>query len=371
YYAEDYHQPTDEPQYIQYDHAARIGRFLHDVMMAIAMTAGKVTYVGTGVDIMRYIGKKTEVIDLNGAFAMPGFIEGHAHFTGIGEAKLGLELMPTKSWDEIVAMVGEAAKKARPGQWIVGRGWHQEKWTSAPSPNVEGFPLHASLDAVSPNNPVVLTHASGHASFVNGLALTLSNITRDTPNPSGGEILKDKDGNPTGLLRERASGLVKRGAGEPAPTPAEMAERSLRVIELADQELSQKGITTFHDAGAGTATIDGYKAAIAAGKLKTRMYAMIEGSPAMLAANLDKYRMIEGLDNHLTVRAIKVHFDGALGSRGAWMLEPYTDKPDSSGLNTAPIPDVKATAKLAIDRNYQLNTHAIGDRANREILNIY
>ena len=338
---------------------------------AIAIAAGKVLYVGSGIDIMRYIGKKTEVIDLNGAFAMPGFIEGHGHFTGIGEAKLGLELMHTKSWDEIVAMVGEAAKKARPGQWIVGRGWHQEKWTGAPSPNVEGFPLHASLDAVSPNNPVVLTHASGHASFVNGLALSLSNITRDTPNPSGGEILKDKDGNPTGLLRERASGLVKRGAGEPAPTPAEVAERNLRVIELADQELSQKGITTFHDAGSGTATIDGYKAAIAAGKLKTRMYAMIEGSPAMLAANLDKYRMIGGLDNHLTVRAIKVHFDGALGSRGAWMLEPYTDKPDSSGLNTAPIPDVKATAKLAIDHNYQLNTHAIGDRANREILNIY
>ena len=338
---------------------------------AIAMTAGKVTYVGTGVDIMRYIGKKTEVIDLNGALAMPGFIEGHGHFTGIGEAKLGLELMHTKSWDEIVAMVGEAAKKARPGQWIVGRGWHQEKWNAAPQPNVEGFPLHASLDAVSPNNPVVLTHASGHASFVNGLALKLSNITRDTPNPSGGEILKDQDGNPTGLLRERASGLVKRGAGEPAPTAAERAERSLRVIELADQELSQKGITTFHDAGTGTATIDAYKAAIAAGKLKTRMYVMIEGSPAMLAANLDKYRMIEGLDDHLTVRSIKVHFDGALGSRGAWMLEPYTDKPDSSGLNTAPIPDVKATAKLAIDHNFQLNTHAIGDRANREILNIY
>ncbi len=338
---------------------------------AIAMTAGKVTYVGTGVDIMRYIGKKTEVIDLNGALAMPGFIEGHGHFTGIGEAKLGLELMHTKSWDEIVAMVGEAAKKARPGQWIVGRGWHQEKWNAAPQPNVEGFPLHASLDAVSPDNPVVLTHASGHASFVNGLALKLSNITRDTPNPSGGEILKDQDGDPTGLLRERASGLVKRGAGEPAPTAAERAERSLRVIELADQELSQKGITTFHDAGTGTATIDAYKAAIAAGKLKTRMYVMIEGSPAMLAANLDKYRMIEGLDDHLTVRSIKVHFDGALGSRGAWMLEPYTDKPDSSGLNTAPIPDVKATAKLAIDHNFQLNTHAIGDRANREILNIY
>lgn len=349
---------------------------------AIAVTGDKVTYVGTSIEIQRYIGKKTQVIDLGGAFAMPGFIEGHGHFTGVGEAKLGLELMPTKSWDEIVAMVGEAAKKARPGQWIVGRGWHQEKWSGAPSPNVEGFPLHASLDAVSPNNPVVLTHASGHASFANGMALKLSNVTKDTPNPNGGEILRDKDGNPTGLLRERASGLIRRGAGEPAPTPAEIAERNMRVIELADQESSAKGITSFHDAGASFATVDRYKEAITAGKLHTRMYVMVDGSPATLAAGLDKYRMIGGLDNHLTVRSIKVHFDGALGSRGAWLLEPYADIPDPYldgkgqplsrvGLNTAPVPDVQATAKLAIEHNYQLNTHAIGDKANRVALDIY
>ncbi len=164
---------------------------------------------------------------------------------------------------------------------------------------------------------------------------------------------------------------MKRGAGEPAPTAVERATRDLRVIELADQEASSKGITTFHDAGTSFAQVDRYKQAIAAGKLNTRMYVMVEGPPAALAAGLDQYRMLNGLDNHLTVRSIKVHFDGALGSRGAWMLEPYSDKPDSSGLNTAPIPDVKATAKLAIDHHYQLNTHAIGDRANREILNIY
>ena len=155
---------------------------------AIAVTGGKVTFVGSNAEIAKYVGPKTEVIDLAGATAIPGLIEGHGHFTGVGEAKLGLELMPTKSWDEIVAMVGEAAKKARPGQWIVGRGWHQEKWSKTPSPNVEGFPMHASLDAVSPNNPVILTHASGHASFANGMALKLSNITKDTQNPNGGEI---------------------------------------------------------------------------------------------------------------------------------------------------------------------------------------
>jgi predicted amidohydrolase YtcJ len=338
---------------------------------AIAVTGGKVTFVGSDAEIQRYVGPKTDVIDLAGQLAIPGFIEGHGHFLGIGEGKLGLELMPTKSWDDIVAMVGEAAKTARPGQWIVGRGWHQEKWSSTPTPNVEGFPMHASLDAVSPNNPVVLTHASGHASFANGMALKLSNITKDTPNPNGGEILRDAAGNPTGLLRERAAGLVRRGAGEPAPTADENRARGERVIALADKEVTSKGITSLHDAGNSFSTADRYKAAYEAGTLNVRLYMMAEGSPETLAANLDKYRMIGALDNRLTVRSIKVHFDGALGSRGAWLLEPYLDKPDSTGLNTAPVPDVKATAKLAIDHNYQLNTHAIGDRANREILNIY
>lgn len=338
---------------------------------AVAILGDTIEYVGSTADMMRFTGKSTQVIDLAGAFVMPGFIEGHGHFTGIGEAKLGLELMPTRSWDEIVAMVGEAAKKARPGQWIVGRGWHQEKWSQVPFPNNEGFPMHESLDAVSPNNPVILTHASGHATFANGMALRLSGITKDTKSPAGGDILRDKDGNPTGLLRERASSLIKRGAGEPVPTPAEAAARAMRVIELADQELAAKGITSFHDAGAGFAQVDRYRDAITAGTLHTRMYVMVDGSPATLAANLAKYRMVGALQNHLTVRSIKVHFDGALGSRGAWLLGPYADKADSTGLNTAPVPDVEATAKLALQYDYQLNTHAIGDKANRVTLDIY
>jgi predicted amidohydrolase YtcJ len=328
---------------------------------AIAIKGDKIEFVGTNAEVQKYIGPNTQVIDLAGALAIPGFIEGHGHFSGVGAAKLGLELMPTKSWDEIVAMVGEAAKKAKPGQWIIGRGWHQEKWSKTPSPNVEGFPTHASLDAVSPNNPVKLTHASGHAAFVNAKALELAKITKDTKNPEGGEILRDKDGNATGLLRERASGLV--AAGSPG-TPEQM-------LTMADAEAISKGITTFHDAGTDLRTIDAMKALGESGRLNTRLYVMIEGAPSLLAANLDKYRMVGAISNHLTVRSIKVHFDGALGSRGAWMLEPYTDKPDSTGLNTAPIPDVKATAKLAIDHNYQLNTHAIGDKANRVILDIY
>ena len=180
-----------------------------------------------------------------GSCVTPGFIEGHGHFTGVGEAQLNLNLMNVTSWDAIVAMVGEAVKTAKPGQWIVGRGWHQEKWTSAPTPNVEGFPTHASLDRVSPDNPVVLTHASGHASFVNGKAMELSGITKATTNPAGGEVLKDATGEPTGLLRETAEGLIH----QTPPSPEERQARARKVLELADREVLSKGITSFQDAG--------------------------------------------------------------------------------------------------------------------------
>jgi predicted amidohydrolase YtcJ len=172
---------------------------------AIAIRNGRILAVGSNEDIAGYLAPSTQILELGGQFAMPGFIEGHGHFTGIGESRLILDLLPTTSWDQIVQMVAHAVASARPGQWIVGRGWHQEKWTRPPQPALEGFPTHASLDAVSPKNPVVLTHASGHASFVNQAAMAVSNITRTTPNPDGGEILKDVSGNPTGLLRETAA----------------------------------------------------------------------------------------------------------------------------------------------------------------------
>ena len=336
---------------------------------AIAINGDTIVALGTNAEIQRYIGPATQVIDLNGQMAMPGFVEGHGHFNGIGQAKLGLELMNTKSWDEIVRMVGEAAAKARPGQWIVGRGWHQEKWSSTPQPNVEGFPTHASLDAVSPNNPVVLTHASGHASFVNKKAMELSDITAATANPRGGEILKDKAGNPTGLLRETASGLVRRGAGQPAPTAEERAAEAERVVELANDEILAKGVTSFQDAGSSFTDVERFKRMIDDGRLKARLWVMIRGGGS--PEQLSRGRLIDYGNKHLTVRAIKVSIDGALGPRGAWLLAPYSDKVDSAGLNTAQLETVKATAQLAINHGYQLCLHAIGDRANREVLNIY
>lgn len=335
---------------------------------AIASRGGAIVAVGTNAEVARFVGPATQVIELNGQFAMPGFIEGHGHFTGIGEGKLNLELMSTKSWDEIVHMVALAVEKAKPGQWIIGRGWHQEKWTSTPQPNVEGFPTHASLDKVSPNNPVILTHASGHASFANAKAMQLSNITAATANPSGGEILKDAKGQPTGLLRETASRLIRRGAGAPAPTPAEAEARDYQILELADREVISKGITSFQDAGSSFEVVDRVKRAIDAGRMNVRLWMMIRGgTPQTLTAG----RVIGYGNNQLTVRAIKITADGALGSRGAWLLEPYSDKPDSSGLATTPVDQMRQMAQAAIDAGYQVCIHAIGDRANREVLNVY
>ncbi len=338
---------------------------------ALAAANGRIVALGSNDDIAKYVGPSTQVIELNGQLAIPGFIDGHAHFTGIGDNKINLDLMGTKSWDEILHMVAQAVEAAKPGEWIYGRGWHQEKWTATPTPNVEGFPTHASLDAVSPDNPVVLTHASGHASFVNAKAMELSSITRSTPNPTGGEILKDTDGNPTGLLRETASGLVRRGAGEPRPTPAEAEAKARRVLELADQEVISKGITTLVDAGSDFGVIDRMKRLIDEGRIHVRLWVMARTGLEALAQNLDRYRVIGYGDNHLTVRAIKMYMDGALGSRGAWLLAPYADKPDSTGLNTTPLDEIRRGAQLAIDHDYQMCIHAIGDRANREVLDIY
>jgi predicted amidohydrolase YtcJ len=346
---------------------------------ALAARNGAIVFVGSDADVARYVGPNTQVIDLAGQTAVPGLIEGHGHFTGVGENKINLDLMSTKSWEEIVHMVAMAVEKAKPGQWIIGRGWHQEKWSSTPQPNVEGFPTHLSLDKVSPNNPVILTHASGHASFANAKALELSDITRATANPNGGEILKDKNGEPTGLLRETASRLVKRGAGEPTPTPAEAEARNQKILELADQEAISKGITSFQDAGSAFEVIDRVKRMIDAGKMNVRLWMMVrEYDPKQLAAN----RTIGYGSNMLTVRAIKITADGALGSRGAWLLEPYSDLPAPAagagaaatsrvGLATTPVDVMAQRAQIALDAGYQMCIHAIGDRANREVLNIY
>ncbi len=343
------------------------------VVQALAARGDRIVALGSDAEARKWIGPKTRVIDLHGMLAIPGFIEGHGHFTGLGEFRLGLDLRQARTWDDIVAQVGRAAKQAPPGEWIVGRGWHQSKWVRPPQPNVEGFPLHASLDAVSPNNPVLLEHASGHAAFVNAKAMEEAGITRATKNPPGGEVLHDAQGNPTGLLREAAQGLVSRAraAAEARQTPAERAAHLRRVIELASDECLAKGITSFEDAGSPFSTVDTMKRMAENHELRLRIWMMLREPNAELAPKLDQYRMIGVGGNFFTVRAIKKFMDGALGSRGAWLLEPYSDKPDSTGFNEEPPADIRKTAELAIQHGYQLCVHAIGDRANRETLNIF
>ena len=337
------------------------------VAQAIAVRGDRITALGSDREVAQWIGPSTQVIDLHGMLAIPGFIEGHGHFTGVGEFRMGLDLREARTWDDIVAQVARAAKQAKPGDWIVGRGWHQSKWDHAPDPNVEGFPLHASLDKVSPDNPVLLTHASGHASFVNAKAMQLAGVTRDTANPPGGEILKDGAGNPTGLLRERASSLASTVYGGWQASHADLAKE----IKLATDECLSKGITSFEDAGSPPATVDVFRAMAGKGDLRIRLWVMLRASNAVLQGDLDKYRTIGAGGEHLTVRAIKRYMDGALGSRGAWLLAPYDDKPDSTGLNVEDPADIRQAGELALAHGYQLCVHAIGDRANRETLNIY
>jgi hypothetical protein len=340
---------------------------------AVAISGYTIAAVGSNDEIARYVGPNTQVIDLDGGLAIPGFIEGHGHYMGLGESKMQLDLTTAKNWDDIVAMVAEAARQARPGEWIRGRGWHQEKWDRVPRPNVEGVPLHQSLDRVSPNNPVSLTHASGHAGFVNGKALELAGITRATRNPPGGEIIRDAAGNPTGLLRETAQGLVGRAMAEARArmTPEEVDARNREAVRLAGADAVSKGVTSFHDAGASFGAVDLFKRLDAEQALPLRLYVMVRENDSVLAEKAGPYRTV-GRDNaFLTVRAIKVTIDGALGSHGAWMLAPYDDLPNSTGLNTIPLERLRRTAEIAMQHGYQLNTHAIGDRANREVLNVY
>ena len=342
-------------------------------VQALAVSGDRVIAVGSNEEIKSYITQKTEVIDLEGKMAIPGFIDGHGHFTGLGRSKMVLNFMEVKDWDEVVAMTKEALKKAKPGEWIFGRGWHQEKWDKIPEPNVDGLPFHHTLSKVSPDNPVLFTHASGHASFANAKAMELAGITKDTQDPPGGEIVKDSEGNPIGAFRETAQRLLRRASNHylESRTPEEIGAEQLRGIELAVQECLSNGVTSFHDAGSSFETIDLFKKLAEEGKLGIRLWVMIRDSNERLKERLCEYKIIGLGKNHLTVRAIKRSLDGALGPHGAWLLKPYEDLPSSTGLNTSTVDSVKETARIAIENDFQFCVHAIGDRANQETLNIF
>ena len=332
---------------------------------ALAVRGDRIVALGGDDEIVAYIGEGTEVVDLAGQLAIPGFIEGHGHFLGVGGAQMQLRLADAKNWDEIVALVAVAVAEAQPGQLIRGRGWHQEKWDPLPEPNVGGFPLHDQVSEVSPDHPVILTHASGHATFANARAMELSGVTRETPDPEGGEVLRDVRGNAIGVFTETAGRLL-RGASADATPPSPR-----RQAELAVEEALRKGITSFQDAGSSFATVDLLKEMVDDGSLGIRLWVMLRESNESLAERGAEYRMVGYGDERLTVRAIKRSIDGALGSRGAWLLEPYSDSPDSAGLNTTAVESIEETAAWAIANDFQVCVHAIGDRANRETLDIF
>lgn len=358
---------------------------------ALAVQGGRIVAIGSDADIQPYIGKSTQVLDLTGMTAVPGFIEGHGHFLELGDSLMQLDLTQAKDWDSIVAMVAAAVKKAKPGDWIIGRGWHQEKWTHAPQPNVDGYPLHASLDAVSPRNPVMLTHASGHGVFVNAVVLKMVGIDKGSADPEGGQIVKDASGDPIGFLRDNAMDPVHEALDSAIKKRGEKANEEYvrQAASLASQDALAKGITGFVDQGESFAALDQLKQLAGAGALPLRLYAQVDPGNSdyglEAAAQYRKYppleqlkrflpahRVVDYADGFFTVRAVgEVYSDGALGTHTAWFLKPYDDLPGSSGVSVLAPKDIRAWADAALAAGYQVTTHAIGDRANREVLDVY
>jgi hypothetical protein len=337
---------------------------------AVAVKNGMIMATGSKAEIMKLQGDDTEMVDLQGQTMTPGFIESHAHMMGVGYNKLELDLMYVKTYDELVEKVAEAVEKAQPGDWITGRGWHQDKWIEKPDHMVKGFQTHDKLSEVSPNNPVWLRHASGHAAFANAKAMELAGVNNLSIESlqgevEGGEIIKDELGNPTGVFTERAASIVGK------LVPAETEERAEQALQMAIDECLRLGITSFHDAGSGQDFIDRLQRFKDQGKLKVRMYTMLTGrSPQLLEEWYKKGPMID--PDHLhTVRSIKLNCDGALGPRGAWLLEEYTDRPGHYGHETLPMETVTEVSEKALASGFQVCSHAIGDRANREILDRY
>ncbi len=340
---------------------------------AIALLDGRIAAIGERSEIESLIGKSTQIVDAAGMTVTPGLIDSHLHLIGLGQSLQMLDLSQANSWEKIESLVVEASLRLPKGTWIEGRGWHQSKWTSPPKGNVDGYPQHSALSAAVPDHPVVLTHASGHASFANGAAMKLAGVDRNTPDPKGGEVLKDSDGNPIGVFRENAQSLIRRAQ---ARTTERLSDEQslasmLTQLQLAGKECLKHGITGVHDAGSSFATARQFKRFAESGQLPLRMAVMIREGSDSLAAQLDAHRLESVGDGFLCVRSVKVSIDGALGPHGAWLLEPYSDLSTSAGLNTVAIDELKSIAKLCKKHDWQLCVHAIGDRANREVLNVY
>lgn len=338
---------------------------------AVATKNNRILFAGTLEEAEAYQGAETTLIDLEGKTMTPGLIEGHGHFMGLGYNEMNLDLMNTTSYQEIVDAVAQRVKTTEPGEWITGRGWHQSKWEEMPEETVKGFQTHDLLSSVSPDNPVYLWHASGHAGFANAKAMEIAGLKLlpqegiDEFEVEGGEVIRDALGRPTGVFNERAQTLITRQIPESTP------ETDRKAFELAVAACQRDGITGFHDAGIGRETIALFEEMKAEGKMNVRLYTMLTGWDKELLEEWYESGPRVDPDHLLTIRSVKLNCDGALGSRGAWLLESYSDRPGHFGHETLPMDFVKETALNGLQHGFQVCSHAIGDRANREILDRY
>jgi predicted amidohydrolase YtcJ len=326
---------------------------------AVAIGGGRVILVGTNEEVGRHIGDSTEVIDLAGATVLPGLVDAHVHLARIGEREITLNLEGLTSLDAFLAKVKERVDQAAPGEWIAGRGWIETFW----SPPV--FPTRQDLDRIAPNNPVVLTRADGHASIANSAALRLAGITRATRAPAGGAINVDARGEPTGMLIDAAQGLVRR-----LVPPASDADRDRQIVLGAEREV-QLGWVQVQDAHGSLDEVARMRRLYGEGRIKLRIYKAISGPSADADSLIRLGPSVDEFDGRFTVRTIKAVMDGALGSRGAALLAPYADDPGTTGLITTDTARLRPMLEAALRAGIQVETHAIGDRGNRILLDMY
>jgi predicted amidohydrolase YtcJ len=330
----------------------------NSVAQAVAIGGGRIVRVGTNSDVLELRTSATRVIDARGATIVPGLHDAHAHVVGIGASLQNVDLRGTTTFEEVVGRVRRRVATARPGEWIVGRGWDQNDW-----PERE-WPTHDLLSAATPDHPVYLTRVDGHAGLANRKAMELAGLTRSTTDPPGGLILRGAGGQPIGVIIDEAQLLVT------SKIPRVGREQLEDQIQLADRELRRLGITTVHDAGASADVVDAYKRLIDAGQIKTRLYVMLSGTLEQLKPIFDRGPITDFGNHRMAVRSVKMYADGALGSRGAALLEPYADEPASRGLLTTPPQEIAAQTLAAAQAGFQVGIHSIGDRANRQVMDL-
>jgi predicted amidohydrolase YtcJ len=326
---------------------------------ALAIRGGRIVAVGGPADVRPFQGTTTRRIDLKGQTVVPGLTDAHVHVENIGTALESLDLVGARSLDEALARVRRGTASAAAGDWVLGRGWDQNDWPD------KSFPTAAALDTASGDHPVYLTRVDGHAGWANSRALAVAGITAATPDPPGGRILRDAQGAATGVLVDAAQALVRRQI--PPPTRDARKRRLAAGLRAA----AAAGLTSVHDAGVDLETVALYKELLAEAPLPARVYVMLRGPEEFLAKGGSLKPEIGLGDGQLTVRAIKAVADGALGSRGAWLLAPYSDEPGKTGLRTVEPPAFRELLTRAIAQGFQVNTHAIGDAANRFVLDAY